>query len=323
MSSSNPPYPYYNGITYNPSFFVSTGSGLTQAQANALYLKKTTADTATAIETFNAGIKTNSIQQCSNATLNIGDDINTISINSPNLLMGDFGGTVSITPSILNLGDGIANINIGGTTNSGSGSIVMGGTSLGGTIQIGNAVGTAPNISIIGTTLMNGQLTINSSGTNPTNIGNSGTSNTISGKVYLPNLNTGYTYANTALLSIANNSTTTVPFTTFTSSATNGVAYDNVNNVWKNSTGNTITVIISYECNWSANATNYRAVQILCSAYSRGLGTSGTYPSFNQAFFMNGTATLVVPVNATFGIQVFQSSGVNLGATVYANFVSI
>lgn len=322
MSAYNPPTYYFNGIGFNSSFYTVT-TGLTQSQANALYLKKTTPDTATAIETFNAGIKTNSILQRSNATLFIGDDINTISFLTPNLLMGDFGGTVSITPSILNLGDGIANINVGGTTSAGSGSIVIGGTCLGGNIQLGNALGTAPNISIIGTTLMNGQLTINSTGTNPTNIGNSGTSNTISGKVYLPNLNTGYTYANTALLSIANNATTTVPFSTFTNTATNGVAYDNVNNVWKNSTGNTITVIISYECNWAASSVNYRAVQISCSAYSRGMGSSGTYPSFNQAFYMNGTATLVVPVNATFGIQVFQSSGSNLGATVYSNFVSI
>ena len=54
MSSATAPYPYFNGITYNPSFFSSSSSstGLTQAQANLLYLRKTTADTATATETF-------------------------------------------------------------------------------------------------------------------------------------------------------------------------------------------------------------------------------------------------------------------------------
>ena len=59
MSSDNPPYPYYNGIPFNPSFFTSdtgTGSGLTETAANALYLRKTTPDTATALETFNGGI---------------------------------------------------------------------------------------------------------------------------------------------------------------------------------------------------------------------------------------------------------------------------
>ncbi len=40
MSSSQPPYPYFNGIEYNSAYFTSTDSGLTVAQANAKYLKK-------------------------------------------------------------------------------------------------------------------------------------------------------------------------------------------------------------------------------------------------------------------------------------------
>ena len=62
MTSSNAPYPYFNGITYNPSFFKSTTttttasstSGLTEAQANALYLRKSVNDTASGLETFGA-----------------------------------------------------------------------------------------------------------------------------------------------------------------------------------------------------------------------------------------------------------------------------
>ena len=73
MSSDNPPYPYYNGIPFNPSFFTSdTGTssgGFTEAEANTLYLRKTTPDTATAQETFNAGIVTPSIT--STGTLSI------------------------------------------------------------------------------------------------------------------------------------------------------------------------------------------------------------------------------------------------------------
>ena len=61
MTSANPPYPYFNGITYNSQYFVSSGSGLTQTQANALYLRKTTADTAAALETFSGGINVNAI----------------------------------------------------------------------------------------------------------------------------------------------------------------------------------------------------------------------------------------------------------------------
>ena len=41
----------------------STGSGgLSETTANTLYLRKTTTDTATALETFSGGISTNSIK---------------------------------------------------------------------------------------------------------------------------------------------------------------------------------------------------------------------------------------------------------------------
>jgi hypothetical protein len=69
MTSANAPYPYFNGITYNPSFFSSsTSTGITQTQANLLYLKKTTADIATALETFSGGIKSSSYDASDTAT---------------------------------------------------------------------------------------------------------------------------------------------------------------------------------------------------------------------------------------------------------------
>ena len=52
MVSFSPPYPYFTGIIYDSAYFDSSSS-LTQAQANALYLKKSSPDTATALETFN------------------------------------------------------------------------------------------------------------------------------------------------------------------------------------------------------------------------------------------------------------------------------
>lgn len=62
MASSDPPSPYFNGIIFNPSFFeTSSTSALTQTQANDLYLRKTTTDIATALETFSQGIQTPSI----------------------------------------------------------------------------------------------------------------------------------------------------------------------------------------------------------------------------------------------------------------------
>ena len=84
MSSYNPPYPYFNGITYNKSYFDSSGTGLSRAQANALYLQKTMPDTATALETFNAGIKTNTIEALtSSGTLSLGISTNTLTVKAP------------------------------------------------------------------------------------------------------------------------------------------------------------------------------------------------------------------------------------------------
>jgi len=64
----NPPTYYFDGIQFNPAFYENTITGggggtgdLTEAEANALYLQKTVPDTATSLQTFNAGIKTNTI----------------------------------------------------------------------------------------------------------------------------------------------------------------------------------------------------------------------------------------------------------------------
>jgi hypothetical protein len=66
----NPPDYYFPGVNFNPAFYANdTGGGFTEAQANALYLKKKVPDTATALETFNSGIKTNSIELVSGTAL--------------------------------------------------------------------------------------------------------------------------------------------------------------------------------------------------------------------------------------------------------------
>ena len=61
MAEEQPPTDYFYGITYNPSFFISS-DGLSLGVANALYLQKKTADTATALETFSGGISSTTIQ---------------------------------------------------------------------------------------------------------------------------------------------------------------------------------------------------------------------------------------------------------------------
>jgi hypothetical protein len=57
MSIQNPPI--YTGITYNSQFFVQDTGGLSEAQANALYLKKTVNDTSIGKPTFTNGLLSN------------------------------------------------------------------------------------------------------------------------------------------------------------------------------------------------------------------------------------------------------------------------
>jgi hypothetical protein len=104
MTSETPPSEYFPGIDFNPSFYQDTGTtaGLVpETTANALYLRKTVADTATAVETFSSGITT-------------------ISINS-----------VFLTSDVVNLiSDGTGILNIGASSSrTSTGPIVLGGLS--------------------------------------------------------------------------------------------------------------------------------------------------------------------------------------------------
>ena len=78
MTTANAPYPNYNGIPYNRSFFTSTTTGITQYQSDNRYLQKSSADTATSLETFSGGIITQGliIASLSNITLANGAGFN-------------------------------------------------------------------------------------------------------------------------------------------------------------------------------------------------------------------------------------------------------
>lgn len=72
----NPPEYYFTGINFNPAFYAQDAVGLSEATANALYLRKTVADTATAQETFSSGIVTNAITASAvSSTMAIGNNI--------------------------------------------------------------------------------------------------------------------------------------------------------------------------------------------------------------------------------------------------------
>lgn len=61
MTTTLPPTQQFTGIFYNPEFWTTSSSTLTQDVANSLYLEKTTPDTATALQTFSAGLSTQSM----------------------------------------------------------------------------------------------------------------------------------------------------------------------------------------------------------------------------------------------------------------------
>ena len=163
MSISVPPPEYqFSGLFYNPEWWISTSTtstgGLTQAVANTLYLRKTTTDSASALETFNAGIKSSSYDtitagatqnmfstQTANTnlfpnmgagqTLKLGNQTTTQSVhcsyidcngNTINNANAPTTGALSIgntqTSGILNLGTNVARtgaINIGGLGSTG------------------------------------------------------------------------------------------------------------------------------------------------------------------------------------------------------------
>ena len=60
MTTGLPPTQDFTGIFYNSEFWTTETDALTQETGNTLYLRKTTPDTATAVETFSAGVSTQS-----------------------------------------------------------------------------------------------------------------------------------------------------------------------------------------------------------------------------------------------------------------------
>jgi hypothetical protein len=178
MSSSNPPYPYYNGISYNSSFFTTnTGSGLSQAKANTLYLQKTTTDTATALETFTGGIKTNSIDTVAstdNLTINSGTGNTTLGASSGTVYIGS--AQVGLG-SIIQLGTSVTTARVAGSISTpsiypstASGTLTIGNDGLN-TISIGGSTGRTAPISIgTGSSTANGTVLISNNANSTSSI---------------------------------------------------------------------------------------------------------------------------------------------------------
>ena len=110
MASYNPPteqLPIFDNEVFTPT---STGSGLTIAQANLLYLRKTFPDTATALETFQAGIQTDNIDAIGGFLITIGNATTNVYLNAINNLQlttsDPFGGgSINVVSDYVNIGD--------------------------------------------------------------------------------------------------------------------------------------------------------------------------------------------------------------------------
>jgi hypothetical protein len=63
MTTSSPPSSqFFPGVNFNPAFCTDDDTtGITQTEADTRYLIKTQADTATALESFTSGIKTDTM----------------------------------------------------------------------------------------------------------------------------------------------------------------------------------------------------------------------------------------------------------------------
>ena len=150
MTTSQPPEFYFDGINFNPEFFEDVSATLTKKECDARYLIKTETDIASALETFNVGIKTNSIEPI-NATDTL--NINTVSSTATNII--NIGNnttneqTLNLNSKTINMGD----TSVPSSVNILSASVIIGTPS--GTISFGSS---APNNQITPST---STLTIN------------------------------------------------------------------------------------------------------------------------------------------------------------------
>lgn len=142
---SNPPSvpapnPYFSGIIYNPSDYISVSgdSALTYSQAIALFIQKTISDSVTGVTNFVNGLTTSSVlAKTISATCNLWTNA-TGEIN-----IGTLGGR----SALIHIGDGDNNlsgsgVHINNGLNTASNVQILNGTGSTGTINLGSATST-------------------------------------------------------------------------------------------------------------------------------------------------------------------------------------
>jgi hypothetical protein len=138
----NPPSQYFTNIDFNPEFYTFADGSLSLTEANSLYLQKTRTDTATALETFTAGIQTSNLSSTGTGAsniLNIGVEPRTVAGAIHHYSDGDncvSGAGVHINNGLNN--NSATNIHNGTGANATGAVNIMSGSANSGTIIIGN-----------------------------------------------------------------------------------------------------------------------------------------------------------------------------------------
>jgi hypothetical protein len=326
MASYQPPsefLPIFDNAVFTATngSSTSTGGGLTLAQANLLYLRKTFPDACSALETFNAGIDTTFLNASGNITAS-GDVTGTYIYGDPK--------TTSIqstaNTNVLNLATdqttGVLNI---GTSSSRSGNINIGTNATSGQLSLGSSTNTQTNLygSLIylnDDTEINGNLTITTGSiigylTSALAASTYATIASLSSYLTIASASSTYLTKFTAIatyLSISNASSTYATIASLSSYLTTASAsstYLTISNA--SSTYATIASLSSYLTTATASAT-YATISSL-SSYLTTATASATYATISSLSSYLTTAsassTYAPLTNPTFNTGITLSSG--------------
>lgn len=308
MSIEQPPIYYFTNIDFNSSFYDT--EAFTETQANALYLRKRTPDTATALETFNAGILSGSINPItSSSTLNIGTTTVAGNINI---------GTGAVRGGDINIGDGTnpsGNIDINsGSTNGTNTNINTGATTSG---QVNLMTGSATGFVNIASGSGSARVNIGSGTTTGLiTIGNTANITSIFGAVRMPSLQASNYISRRGNLTQnigTGGSDTIVLFPLLLSPSDASLVYNGATGVFTNSSNRQLTLMVSYTVSFSnASTVGQRNVKINNSTTSPQVAYNIVDAATSGFTSITGSATFVLLHTQAFNIQCFQNSGISL-----------
>ena len=295
MASYNPPIeslPIFDNSVFTT---LSSSAVLTVGTANLLYLRKTYPDTATAIETFNAGILTSIVNgQTSNSNMNIATNITGGTINV---------GTANVRTSVLHLGDGDylsagANTHINNGVSNASNTNIMNGTSTTGTCNIMTGSTSSGIINIATGTGSSSVNIATGTTTGAVNIGN--TSNIVTMTGSQVNINTPLAYIANGSTSLEFASSTNNAYIDFHSSG-NVVDYDAriLSSGGTSTTGNGLLVLYASLIQMNAPIVLNYTPSLITSGTQLGYTTIGSttgLPTSTTAGTYNNFSKIVLPV---------------------------